>query len=385
MARSRAGRQGEQMNGVDHLPRLVLLIDDQVEHDDPLVGVLELEGFRVECVDTAAAGLTRATVVSCDAIVLELNLPDCDGLILMDLLRHQGVSVPIIAVTGYCSDIEHAVAAMRRSAYDFQLKPLAGEKLAEALRTAIATNVAESPASPAVGVVAPRQSEHRILQELLRTLDSCPSGGGREPDLSWFWGSNRDGARADCRGIVAALVKAVTSPAISIPVFLACASGLSGVLKASPTTPTTQLVRQLMKTVTSACLETGPSDSRVLKAVAQLGESVRVGRHRSEEAIARDLYIDRAHLGRLIQRDTGLDFRKWRRTLSLKTAVVLLCRADMNVSQVADKLGYEHSQLTREFRETFGITPRSFRKLLAHIQPSPSPRRTLVDCSKFGG
>ncbi|MEX1128526.1 MAG: helix-turn-helix transcriptional regulator, partial [Vicinamibacterales bacterium] len=84
----------------------------------------------------------------------------------------------------------------------------------------------------------------------------------------------------------------------------------------------------------------------------------------SEQAHADALHIDRAHLGRLLHRDTGFGFRDWRRGVRLRAAVVRCSRTDEPFATIAKRLGYAHpTQFDREFRKIFGTTPTALRRL----------------------
>ena len=70
------------------------------------------------------------------AIILDLVMPDRDGMAVMEAMARDGISAPIIIQTAH-SSLETVVSAMRRGAVDFFVKPVAPERLIVSLRNAM--------------------------------------------------------------------------------------------------------------------------------------------------------------------------------------------------------------------------------------------------------
>lgn len=102
----------------------ILIIDDTDGVRESLGGVLEDEGFRVASAHSAAAARETLARERHDLVLLDLHLPDCDGLELLAELRRHDVELPVIVITGH-GNVETAVRATRLGAYDFLEKPLA--------------------------------------------------------------------------------------------------------------------------------------------------------------------------------------------------------------------------------------------------------------------
>lgn len=78
----------------------VLWIDDEVDPDNAAILILRHAGVAVTCAQTAAEGLRLAKLNTFRAILLDLRLPDGDGLQVLRELRREGVAVPVmIAMT----------------------------------------------------------------------------------------------------------------------------------------------------------------------------------------------------------------------------------------------------------------------------------------------
>ncbi|GHD30642.1 response regulator transcription factor [Nocardiopsis kunsanensis] len=105
----------------------VLLVEDDVRLADALAGALESNGFEVAQVRTAAGALEAAPV---DVVLLDLGLPDTDGLELCSLLRERNDfgDTAIIMVSARGRRRER-VRGLRSGADDYVVKPLAVEEL----------------------------------------------------------------------------------------------------------------------------------------------------------------------------------------------------------------------------------------------------------------
>ena len=72
----------------------------------------------------------------CDCVVLDLVMPDLDGLGVLARLREAGINVPVIVQTAH-GGIDNVVSAMRAGALDFVVKPVGAERLQVSLRNAL--------------------------------------------------------------------------------------------------------------------------------------------------------------------------------------------------------------------------------------------------------
>jgi DNA-binding response OmpR family regulator len=112
----------------------VLLVEDEARIASFVVKGLEADGYAVEHVATGAEALTRARTGNPDLIVLDLALPDVDGLNVLRRLRHAGTVVPVIVLTAR-GDIGDRVQGFDAGADDYLTKPFAFDELLARVRT----------------------------------------------------------------------------------------------------------------------------------------------------------------------------------------------------------------------------------------------------------
>ncbi len=120
----------------------VLIIDDEAAIRESLETLLELEGYGVESASTGEEGLARIGERSFDLVLLDLALPDRNGMDLLAEIHLQDPGLSIIMVTAY-GTVENAVKAMQAGAANFVQKPWDNEKLLADVRAAVARHRAE--------------------------------------------------------------------------------------------------------------------------------------------------------------------------------------------------------------------------------------------------
>ncbi len=115
----------------------VLVVDDDDGLRDSMVALLESAGFSVRASATALDFLDGCKSVGIGCAVVDVGLPDMNGLVLQEVLAKQGISLPVVIVTGN-ADVPTAVKAMRAGAVDFLEKPYSDEALIASIERAIA-------------------------------------------------------------------------------------------------------------------------------------------------------------------------------------------------------------------------------------------------------
>src|SRR5208282_3807719 len=120
----------------------VLIIDDEAAIRESLETLLELEGYAVQSAESGEEGLARIGERSFDLVLLDLALPDRDGMDILGEIRLQDPGLSIIMVTAY-GTVENAVRAMQAGAANFVQKPWDNEKLLADVRAAVARHRAE--------------------------------------------------------------------------------------------------------------------------------------------------------------------------------------------------------------------------------------------------
>src|SRR5271163_3362430 len=120
----------------------VLIIDDEAAIRESLETLLELEGYGVESAGSGEEGLARIGERSFDLVLLDLALPDRNGMDLLAEIRLHDPGLSIIMVTAY-GTVENAVSAMQAGAANFIQKPWDNEKLLADVRASVARHRAE--------------------------------------------------------------------------------------------------------------------------------------------------------------------------------------------------------------------------------------------------
>ncbi len=98
--------------------------------------VLEYENYRVLEAASGDQALVAVRRSSPHAVLLDIKMPEMDGLEVLTILRERGYDMPVIVVTGH-GDIDTAIDATRRGAFDFFEKPLQRDRVLVSLRNAI--------------------------------------------------------------------------------------------------------------------------------------------------------------------------------------------------------------------------------------------------------
>ena len=125
----------------------VLVVDDEVQIRRSLRLTLESGGFRVAEAETANLGLSSAAAKPPDGVVLDLGLPDLDGLALLRRLREWS-KVPVLVLTVRDSE-DDKIAALDAGADDYLTKPFSSRELLARLR-AVLRRVQPTPESSLV-------------------------------------------------------------------------------------------------------------------------------------------------------------------------------------------------------------------------------------------
>jgi FixJ family two-component response regulator len=114
---------------------IVFVVDDDISVRESLEALIGLEGWQVETFASAEAFLARPRGFAPSCLVLDVSLPDLNGLDLQKRLAGRD-DMPIIFITGY-GDVPMTVQAMKAGAVEFLMKPFNDETLLNAIRQAI--------------------------------------------------------------------------------------------------------------------------------------------------------------------------------------------------------------------------------------------------------
>ncbi len=117
----------------------ILIIDDDSAIRDGCSQVLLKSGYEVMESATGKKGLEKVEEYDFDLILVDLKLPDINGLDLIREIRQKDISVPLVVITGY-GTIQNAVEAMRLGANDFLPKPFEPAELRLVVKRNLATH-----------------------------------------------------------------------------------------------------------------------------------------------------------------------------------------------------------------------------------------------------
>jgi len=114
---------------------IVFVVDDDISVRESLEMLIQFAGWQPETFASAEEFLAHPRVLTPNCLVLDVSLPDLNGLDLQKLVADR-LEMPIIFITGY-GDVPMTVRAMKAGAVEFLTKPLAEEPLLSAIRHAI--------------------------------------------------------------------------------------------------------------------------------------------------------------------------------------------------------------------------------------------------------
>jgi FixJ family two-component response regulator len=115
---------------------VVFVVDDDVSVRESLESLIRSAGWKPETFASARAFLSRPRPEGPSCLVLDVSLPDLNGLDLQRLIAADRADEPIIFITGY-GDVPMTVRAMKAGAVEFLTKPFAEDVLLNAIRNAI--------------------------------------------------------------------------------------------------------------------------------------------------------------------------------------------------------------------------------------------------------
>jgi FixJ family two-component response regulator len=115
---------------------IVFVVDDDVSVRESLESLIRFAGWQPETFASAQEFLSRPRVHAPSCLILDVNLPDLNGLDLQKRVATDRVEMPIIFITGY-GDVPTTVQAMKGGAIEFLTKPFGDDVLLGAIRHAI--------------------------------------------------------------------------------------------------------------------------------------------------------------------------------------------------------------------------------------------------------
>jgi two-component system nitrogen regulation response regulator NtrX len=177
------------------MARDILIVDDEADIRNLVGGILQDEGYEVRMAGDSEGALREIEARRPNAVILDIWLQGSklDGLEILDRIIRDHSTVPVIMISGH-GNIETAVSAIKRGAYDYIEKPFKSDRLLLLVERALeqarlkrenldlrqrsGTAVDLVGASPAI--TALRQAVERVAPTNSRVLISGPPGAGKE-------------------------------------------------------------------------------------------------------------------------------------------------------------------------------------------------------------
>ena len=117
-------------------PVRLLVVDDEPHIADLVATVARYEGWQAVTAGSGKAALAEAASFGPDIVVLDLMLPDLDGLTVLDRLRENGSAVPVVFLTAKDATADR-IAGLTRGGDDYLVKPFSVEELMARLRAVL--------------------------------------------------------------------------------------------------------------------------------------------------------------------------------------------------------------------------------------------------------
>jgi two-component system response regulator FixJ len=154
--------------------RCVHIVDDDEAVRDSLSVLLESKGYAVTSFGSAPDFIAAASSLSAGCLIVDIRMPEMDGLELQQRLIERNLGFPLIVITGH-GDVPLAVRAMKAGAIDFIEKPFASEAILISLEAAFARLAAPTERHPSAGAAASKLDllsprEREVLEGLLAGL-----------------------------------------------------------------------------------------------------------------------------------------------------------------------------------------------------------------------
>jgi DNA-binding NtrC family response regulator len=120
------------MRTLNKTPR-ILIVDDDENIRKVLAAILEDEGYIVELADTAKKGIEKSENAFFNLALLDVRLPDMEGIELLGKLRETKPKIRKIIITGYPT-LQNAVGAVNKGADAYVMKPFDVEKMLKTIK-----------------------------------------------------------------------------------------------------------------------------------------------------------------------------------------------------------------------------------------------------------
>jgi two-component system, NtrC family, nitrogen regulation response regulator NtrX len=204
----------------------ILIIDDESSIRRTLKDILEFESFIVDEAVDGMEGVAKVKQGSYDVVILDVKMPKLDGMEALERIQTIQSDLPVIMISGH-GDINTAVEAVKKGAFDFIQKPTDLNRLLITIRNAmdksslieekktLQKKVTKSKTQPMIGTSQEMENIKRTIEMVApteaRVLVNGQNGTGKELVARWIHEkSNRNGAslvEVNCAAIPSELIE----------------------------------------------------------------------------------------------------------------------------------------------------------------------------------
>lgn len=114
----------------------IVIVDDDLAVRLSLSAVLSTYGYAIRSFDSARAAIAAISEEPCDCVLLDVRMPDLDGITALKLIQSLSSAPPVIMITGH-ADVPMAVQTMKLGAADFIEKPVIDEALVDSIQAVL--------------------------------------------------------------------------------------------------------------------------------------------------------------------------------------------------------------------------------------------------------
>jgi len=185
----------------------LLVVDDEPSVRDMLVFSLSSKGYLIDAMTSASEAIEKAKTERYDLMLIDLNMPEMDGLELLKAVKNYTSDIVAIVMTG-CPDLQTTIESMRMGVFDYLAKPfdldtmlitvekaLESQRMTRALASAHEMNRLQSELLLHMShefktSIQEVQAQIKRLAELVNCILDLPNrSSGRQPSLPMDWES----------------------------------------------------------------------------------------------------------------------------------------------------------------------------------------------------
>ena len=154
----------------------VLVVDDEINICEACLMILGELGHKASYCLTGGEGLDKALRENWDIVLLDMKLPDMEGMEIITRLAEKDPQVMVIVMTGYAT-VENAVKAMKSGAFDYLAKPFTEDSLSRAVNKALTkaklsrTNQSLRMDAPKTGADCGIVGESPAIKKVFKQID----------------------------------------------------------------------------------------------------------------------------------------------------------------------------------------------------------------------